>query len=227
MRKEPAYFLIGRILLEIFQILVDFMRTLLIYCFDLTQTLGFPSYGIAIIILTLGIKLILAPLTVKQIKSMKGMQKLQPRIKEIQAKYKNNPQKVQEEMGKLYKELGINPLSGCLPLIVQMPFLISIFYALQGFPYIPTYESFLWLESLGHPDPMYILPALSALTTFLVSKQTSGEDNMQQKVMQVFMPLFIGYISLQFPSGLVIYWVVSNIFQYLQQVLIFKSEEAK
>lgn len=201
------------------------MRTLLTYCFELTQHLGFPSYGIAIIILTLGIKLVLSPLTVKQIKSMKGMQKLQPRIKEIQAKYKGNQQKIQEEMAKLYKELGVNPLSGCLPLIVQMPFLIAIFYALQGFPYIHEFESFLWLKSLGDPDPLYVLPALSALSTYLVSKQTSNDNSMQSKIMQIFMPLFIGYISINFPSGLVIYWTISNLFQFGQQYLIFRNDK--
>ncbi len=215
--------------MAIFDALVEFMRTVLSYCFELTQTLGMPSYGLAIIIMTLGIKLLLTPLTVKQIKSMRAMQKLQPRMKELQQKYKGNNQKLQEEMAKLYKELNVNPLSGCLPLIAQMPFLISIFYALQNFPYISPYESFLWLPSLGEPDGTYIWPVISALTTFLVSRQTSpnGDDKaqMQAKVMQVFMPLFIGYISLNFPSGLVIYWAVSNVFQWLQQTWIYKMEE--
>ena len=89
----------------------------------------------AIILLTIVIKAILAPLTVKQIKSMKAMQELQPRMKELQDKYKNDPAKLQAEMGALYKEMGVNPLAGCLPLLVQMPFLIAIFYALQGYPY--------------------------------------------------------------------------------------------
>ena len=113
--------------MEIFNYLVEFMRTLLTYCYDLTKALGFPSYGIAIIILTIAIKAVLAPLTAKQVKSMKGMQKLQPKMKEIQQKYKNDPQKAQQEIAKMYKEMGVNPLSGCLPLLVQMPFLISIF----------------------------------------------------------------------------------------------------
>ena len=215
--------------MAIFDALVEFMRTVLGYCFELTQTLGMPSYGLAILIMTLVIKLILAPVTVKQIKSMRAMQKLQPRMKELQQKYKGNNQKLQEEMAKLYKELGVNPLSGCLPLLAQMPFLIAIFYALQNYPYISPYESFLWLPSLGDPDPIYVWPVVSALTTFLVSRQTSptGDEKaqMQAKVMQIFMPLFIGYISLTFPSGLVIYWTVSNLFQWLQQTWIYKMEE--
>lgn len=214
--------------MEIFQGLVDFMRTLLTYCYNLTEALGFPSYGIAIIIMTIGIKAILAPLTAKQVKSMKGMQKLQPKMKEIQNKYKNDPQRAQQEIAKMYKELGVNPLSGCLPLLVQMPFLIAIFYALQGYPYDPAYESFLWLPSLGEADHLYILPVLSALSTFVMSKQTAqdatGAGAGQQKIMQIFMPLFIGYISLNFPSGLVIYWVVSNIFQMIQQFFIYRND---
>lgn len=214
--------------MEIFQVLVDFMRTLLTYCYNLTEALGFPSYGIAIIIMTIGIKAILAPLTAKQVKSMKGMQKLQPKMKEIQNKYKNDPQRAQQEIAKMYKELGVNPLSGCLPLLVQMPFLIAIFYALQGYPYDPAYESFLWLPSLGEADHLYILPVLSALSTFVMSKQTAqdatGTGAGQQKIMQIFMPLFIGYISLNFPSGLVIYWVVSNIFQMIQQFFIYRND---
>lgn len=210
--------------MEIFQVLVDFMRSLLTYCYQFTETMGYPSYGIAIIILTVGIKAILAPLTVKQIKSMKGMQKLQPRMKAIQAKHKNDPQKAQQEIAKMYKELGINPLSGCLPLLVQMPFLIAIFYALQGYPYDPSHESFLWLPSLGEADPLYILPVLSALSTYVMSKQTATDNSGQQKIMQIFMPLFIGYISLKFPSGLVIYWVVSNLFQLIQQFFIYRND---
>uniref|UniRef100_UPI00402A7A08 YidC/Oxa1 family membrane protein insertase n=1 Tax=Veillonella magna TaxID=464322 RepID=UPI00402A7A08 len=145
-----------------------------------------------------------------------------------QNKNKNDPKRSHTEIANWYKTMGINPLSGCLPLLVQMPFLIAIFYALQGYPYDPTYESFLWLPSLGETDPLYILPVLSALSTYVMSKQTSTSDvGGQQKIMLIFMPLFIGYISLNFPSGLVIYWVVSNIFQLIQQFFIFRNDGAK
>jgi len=159
------------------------------------------------------------------------MQELQPRMQELQNKYKNDPARLQAEMGALYKEMGVNPLAGCLPLLVQMPFLIAIFYALQGYPYDQNYVQFLWLPSLGEPDPMYILPVLSALSTWIMSKQTgsgaTGAAAQQQKIMTIFMPLFIGYISLNFPSGLVIYWIVSNVFQFVQQHFIYKGLEAK
>ncbi len=112
-----------------------------------------------------------------------------------------------------------------------MPFLIAIYWALKDYPYDPNFVQFLWLPSLGDPDPMYILPILSALSTWIMSKQTSsgatGAAAQQQKIMTIFMPLFIGYISLNFPSGLVIYWIVSNVFQFVQQHFIYKSLEAK
>ena len=213
--------------MEIFQYLVDFMRSLVEYSFLATKSMGFPSYGIAIILLTIVIKLILAPLTQKQVQSMKGMADLQPKMKAIQDKYKDNPQKAQQEIMKMYKELGINPLAGCLPLLIQMPFLIAIFYALQGYPYDPQYAQFLWLPNLSDPDPIYVLPVLSALSTYIMSKQTSasGGNNQQAKIMNIFMPLFIGYISLNFASGLVIYWVVSNLFQLAQQTLIYRNNK--
>ena len=133
-------------------------------------------------------------------------------------------------MRKLYKETGVNPLSGCLPIIIQMPFLISIFYALRTYPYDPAFESFLWLSSLGAPDPTHVLPVLSAVSTFLIQKQMTGVQanegegqGSQQKIMQIVMPLFIGWISWRFPSGLVIYWVLSNVFQWAQQMIMFRN----
>ena len=208
--------------------LADLMRMALAFCYDLTEMFGFPSYGVAIIVLTLIIKIILLPLALKQIRSMKGMQELQPQIKALQKKYKNDKVKFQQEMQKLYKEKGVSPLAGCLPLLIQMPFLVSIFYALQGYPYDPAHESFLWLESLGQPDPTYVLPVLSALSTFVISWQTTPKSTEgAQKSMLYFMPLFIGYISLNFPSGLVIYWVVCNIFQFVQQCFMYRDETMK
>ena len=205
--------------------LADIMRICLEYAYKLTNDLGFPSYGIAIIVLTIIIKTALLPLAVKQIKSMKAMQEIQPLMQQIQKKYKNDPKKLREEMGKLYKEHGANPASGCLPLLIQMPFLVSIYYALQGFPYDPAHESFLWLESLAVPDSTYILPILSAASTFVISWQTTPKDApSNQKTMLLVMPLMIGWMSLNFPSGLVIYWIVVNLYQLVQQTVMFRDE---
>ncbi len=215
-------------------ILTQIMTTFMDYCYAFTQTIGYPSYGLAIIMLTLIIKLVLSPLTAKQIRSMEGMQTLQPKIKALQQKYKGNQKKMQEEMAKLYKETGVNPLSGCLPILIQMPFLISIFWALREYPYDPNFAQFLWLPSLGQADPTYIMPVLSAISTFGIQKQMSGAQvaasdaqAKQQKIMQIIMPLFIGWISLSFPSGLVIYWVISNLFQWAQQIIMFHGKKKR
>ena len=207
-------------------VLADWMRIALTLCYEFTKSMGFPSYGIAIIVLTLFIKLLLLPLAIKQIRSMKGMQEIQPKIKQLQQKYKNDKAKLSSEMQRLYRENNVSPLAGCLPLLIQMPFLVAIYYALQGFSYDPGHESFLWLESLAKADTTYILPVLSALSTWFISYQTTPK-NVQgsQKTMLYFMPLFIGYISLNFPSGLVIYWVVCNLFQMVQQLIMFHGDK--
>lgn len=186
---------------------------------------GFPNYGVAIIIMTVLVKLILYPLTKKQIESTKAMMEIQPKMKAIQEKYKDDKQRLNMELANLYKNEGVNPLAGCLPLLIQMPIMIGIFYGIRDFQYEGS-ASFLWMESISAPDPTYILPVLSALTTFIASKQTmpaTGAGGAQNKMMMYFMPLFIGYISLTFPAGLVLYWVVMNIMQIGQQYMMDKA----
>ena len=201
---------------ELFDSAILVLQDILNVFYQLTATLGFPSYGLAIILMTLVIKMIMYPLTVKQVKSMKGMQILQPKMKELQTKYKDKPEMLQQEMIKLYKETGVNPMAGCLPLVLQMPIFIIIFYGLRDFTFNGA-SSFMWLTDLAQPDPLYILPVLSALTTYYQQKQTSTEMNQQAKMMLMFMPLFIGYISTTFSSGLVLYWVTMNTVQIVQQ----------
>lgn len=206
--------------------LADMMAWAVQFFYNLTASLGFPSYGIAIIILTIVIKVLLLPFALKQIKSMKSMQEIQPKVAALQKKYKNDRAKLSIEMQKLYREHNISPLAGCLPLLIQMPFLVSIFYALQGFQYDSAHASFLWLSSLASKDPTYVLPILSAVSTWALSAQTAPKNaEGPQKMMTYFMPLFIGYISINFPSGLVIYWVVSNLFQLVQQTIVFHKDK--
>ena len=195
---------------------------------SLTDMAGVGSYGLSIILLTIIIKMILYPLTVKQVKSMKAMQELSPKMKKLQEKYKDNPQVMQQKVGALYKEAGVNPLAGCLPLVIQMPILMGMYYALYNFTYpSPEAAQFLWLPSMSQADPLYILPVLSAFTTFLQQKMTTTEMNQQMKVMMVVMPLFIGWISLTFPSGLVLYWVTMNVVQIAQQWWMYRGEDTK
>ncbi len=203
--------------------LSNIVQQVITFLYGLTNMLGVPSYGLAIVIMTIIVKLILYPLTKKQIESTKAMMSIQPKMKEIQEKYKDDKQRLNMELANLYKNEGVNPLAGCLPLLVQMPIMIGIFYGIRDFSYAGP-SNFLWMESISNPDPMYILPILSALTTFIQSKQTMPDTSSpQNKIMLYFMPLFIGYISLNFPAGLVIYWVVMNIMQIGQQALMNKA----
>ena len=200
--------------------------------YNINSMFGLVSYGYAIILLTIIVKFLLYPLTVKQVKSMKAMQEIAPKMKKIQEKYKDNPQVMQQKVAALYQEAGVNPLAGCLPLLVQMPILMGMYYSLYNLEY-PSADAaqFLWLPSLSEADPYYILPILNVLTTFYQTRQTSDMSNPQMKMMMLIMPLFIGFISLTFPSGLVLYWVVMNICQILQQWWIYReggpAEQAK
>ena len=161
--------------------------------------------------------MVLYPLTAKQIESMKAMQTLQPKLKELQKKYEKNPQMMQQKLAELYKDAGVNPLAGCLPVLIQMPILMGMYYALFNFDYGGAEPSFLWLPSLSQTDPTYVLPVLSALTTFLQQKMSMTDMTTQTRTLMIVMPLFIGWISLNFPAGLVLYWVTMNIVQILQQ----------
>lgn len=205
------------------------MQEALTFFYVLTQKAGYPSYGVAIILLTVAIKALLYPLTVKQVKSMKAVQEMQPKVKALQEKFKDNKERLQTEIAALYKENKVNPLSGCLPLVVQMPILMGIFFAIKEYSYEgPT--SFLWLAnlqqgtSLSDPsDPYFIIPFLCALTTYVQQKQTTTEMTQQNKMMLIFMPVFIGYITITFPAGLGIYWVVSNLVQIVQQWFMYRN----
>ena len=212
---------------NLFEPIIHILQFILGGFYTVTSAAGLVSYGFPIILLTILIKLVTYPLTVKQVKSMKAMQEIQPKMKKIQEKYKNNPQMLQQKTGELFREAGVNPLAGCLPLLVQMPILMGMYYALFNLAYPSEAAAvFLWLPSMSDPDPLYILPVLSALTTFIQQKMTSTEMNAQMKIMMTVMPLFIGWISLNFPSGLVLYWVTMNLVQIVQQWWMYRSEGA-
>lgn len=211
--------------------LVSFITQAIDYLYNVTASLGFPSYGLAIILFTVVIKLVLLPLTVKQVQGMKVMQELQPKVQAIQKKYKNNPQKAQQEIMQLYKDNKANPFAGCWPLLVQMPILFALFSALRTFfdnPERMAHAEFLWIPNLGQPDPLYILPVLVAIGTFLQQKVSSpGGTDQTQKTMLYIMPVFIGYISLKFPAALALYWVMYSIMGMLEQLLIRRPLVAK
>lgn len=178
------------------------------------------SAGVAIILLTILIRGLLFPLTQKQTESMLAMREIQPKAQEIQKKYKDNPQEYQKRVMELYREAGVNPLGGCLPLLVQFPFLIALFQVLRTATFENADPQFLFW-TLTEPDGLYILPLLSGVTTYLQSKMTMTDPS--QKALLYIMPVFITWISVSFPTGLVLYWVVSNVFSIGQQYVLLKK----
>jgi len=157
---------------------------------------------------------------------MKNMA-VQPLLKEIQVKYKDNPERMQKEMLKLHKEHGFNPLGGCLPMLLPWPILIALFFVFQN-----TIDfrgvSFLWLPDLSAKDPLYILPVFLAVSMFLlqwITLRSMPESNPQMRIMMWFMPLFLGFLFLQFPSGLNLYYAVMNIATIPQQILIARERK--
>jgi YidC/Oxa1 family membrane protein insertase len=162
------------------------------------------------------------------------MSEMQPKIKELQEKYKNSPQILQQKQMELYKETGANPLAGCLPLLIQFPIFMAMYYVIYNYTGFSN-VSFLWVKNLAGPDKTFILPILSGLTTFLagIMVQPKGNDPSvkTQKQMNIFMSIFFVYMSYKFKSALVLYWIISNLIQMGQQYFIIgrirKSEEAK
>lgn len=177
------------------------------------------GYAIAIILLTVAVRVVLLPFTISQIRATQKMQELQPKIKEIQKKYKNDPQRINRETMELWKKHKVNPLAGCLPLLLQFPFLIAFFQVLQSYEYVGP-AGFLWVSHLARPDPIG-LPVLAAVTTWWQMKitPTGGGAEGSQRMMAMTMPILIGWMSTKFASGLALYWVVSNLFSIAQQYL--------
>ncbi|MGF7060734.1 YidC/Oxa1 family membrane protein insertase [Brassicibacter mesophilus] len=214
------------------------------------------AFSIAVIITTIIFKFLLLPLTLKQMKSMKGMQEIQPKLQELQKKYKNDPQTLNTKTMELYKEHKVNPFGGCFPLLIQFPIIIAFFRVMQTpVPYVfkdqATYDainkSFLWIKDIAlAPNALVdgvmnglqvgtfnvpILAIIAAVTTYFSSKMMStaqqGAQNDQaqatQKTMTIMMPIFILWIGAKYAAGLTLYWVVSNVFQIVQQYFTNRS----
>mgnify|MGYP002376433291 FL=1 len=188
---------------------------------EVAKLLG-NSYGLSIIVVTIIIRLIILPLMIKQTKSSKAMQVIQPELKKLKEKYSSKDavtqQKLQQETMKLFQQYGVNPLAGCLPLIIQMPILIGFYHAINRTPAIRE-SMFLWFD-LGSPD--YILAFVAGVTTFLQQKvMMAGQDqNPQMAIMLWVMPVMIIVIGVSLPAALPLYWVVGNIFMMIQTYFI-------
>jgi len=184
-----------------------------------------PNYGWAIILFTLFLKILLFPLTYSSSKSMAKMQALQPKMKAIRKKYKNQRDVEQRrlmnaEIMALYKQEKVNPAGGCLPLLLQLPILWGFFRMLSVSINVRHEPWMLWITDLSKKDPFYVLPILMGLTQIVLQKMTpSGGDDTQRKIMYI-MPVFMTILFLSFPSGLNLYWFFSNVLQIGQQKLI-------
>ncbi len=221
---------------EILFSIASFFDVILTYIYNIV-----PNFGITIIMLTLLVKLVTFPLNNQQIKSAKRMQEVQPELKKIQEKYKNDKEKQNQEVMKFMQENKVNPLAGCMPLLIQLPVLIGIFRLLRdvesfGISQLENFNPYLipaladtglqW-GNLAVGDPTYIFPVLAGITTYLYSRLSMTDPN--QKMMLYIMPAMIfvisaGLIGPALPAGLILYWIVNNMFSIGQHYLLTNKE---
>ncbi len=189
------------------------------------------NYGIAILLLTLVIKIVFWPLAQKSYKSMNQLKKLQPMMAKIREKYKGDRQKMNEEMMRLYKTYKVNPAGGCLPILIQIPVFIALYQGLMGavelrhapFIYYLPFTDIIWLADLSARDPFYITPVVMGATMFLQQKMAPAPgDPLQAKIM-LFLPIVFIFIFISFPSGLVLYWLTNNVLSIGQQWWVLRN----
>ncbi|NIK71480.1 YidC/Oxa1 family membrane protein insertase [Paenibacillus sp. BK720] len=186
------------------------------------------SYGLAILLITIIVRTAILPLTLKQYRSSKAMQAIQPQMAEIKKKYKDNPQKQQEETMKLFQANKVNPMAGCLPLLVQMPVFMALYNSIYWNPEVRTHE-FLGLQ-LGEPGPWYFLPIIAAATTFVQSKMMQKQQTQTMPgmgAMLMIFPVLIFVMALNFPSALPLYWIFSNIYTIIQNYFLYVRSSNK
>ena len=197
-----------------------------------------PNYGVAIIILTIMVRVVTAPLTIKQMRSMERMRALSPQLKKIKEEFSDDRQKQSEKTMALYKSEGVNPLGGCLPMLLQFPVFIGLFYALRSTIQLRQAPFFGWIDDLSVPEtlfeipgiglPIRVLPLIMGATMVLQQKITPMQaDPAQAKMMMTVMPVMMTVIFYQFPSGLVLYWMVSNVLAISHQLWIGRGIRAK
>jgi YidC/Oxa1 family membrane protein insertase len=196
-----------------------------------------PNYGLAIILLTIMVRVVTTPLTMKQMRSMERMRALQPKLQELKEKYPDDRQKQSEEMMALYRREGVNPLGGCLPMVLQLPVFIGLFYALRSSIDLRQAPFVGWIDDLASPDalfelpglgiPFRVLPLIMGATMVLQQKITPTQvDPAQAKMMMTVMPVMMTVLFYQFPSGLVLYWMVSNVLAIAHQLWVGRTLRA-
>ena len=200
----------------------DFIARPLLYVLNFFYSFV-GNYGVAIILLTVLIKIIFWPLTQKSYSSMKAMQTLQPEMQKIREKFKNDKERLNREIMELYKNKRVNPLGGCLPMLIQIPVFFALYKVLLGNIALRHAPFTLWITDLSAKDPYYITPIIMGGTMFLQQKMTPTTMDPTQAKIFLAMPIVFTFLFLNFPSGLVIYWLVNNILTILQQYLINRT----
>ena len=180
------------------------------------------NWGLAIIVLTVLLRLVLFPLNHKSLKAMKKMADLAPEMEKLKKKYAKDPQKLQEEIMKLYAEAGANPMSGCLPILAQIPIFIALYNVLMVTVELKNAPFMLWIKDLSDKDPYYVLPILMGLSMVAQQFITPSSDKNQRMIMYIMAGVFT-FMFMNFPSGLVLYWLTNNILGLIQSVIINKS----
>ena len=181
------------------------------------------NYGLAIILITVLIKIVFYPLSKHSLKSMRDMQKLQPQLAAIKEKHKGNKEKMNKELMEMYKRYKVNPLGGCLPMVLQIPVFIALYEVLYVAIELRHAPLFLWIQDLSAKDPYYITPLIMGATMFLQQKMTPSTMDPNQAKIMLIMPVVFTFMFLSFPSGLVLYWLMNNILTVGQQYYIQKS----
>ena len=185
-----------------------------------------PNYGVAIILLTVITKILFYPLTLKSMASMKAMQALQPQVNTLRAKYQKDPQRLQRETMELYRKHKVNPMGGCLPMLIQIPIFYALYVVfslaveLQNAAFLcfgTIFGAALWICDLAQHDPSYVLPILMGISMFIQQKMTPTTGDPRQAKIMLIMPVVFTFMFLNLPAGLVLYWFVSNVLQILQQ----------
>lgn len=214
------------------QPVADIISKIIDVLYNITVTVGFPSYALAIIMISILLKVVLYPLMQKQMKSTMNMQEVQPKLEYLQKKYKNNPEKMNEEIMKVYKEYDVNPMAGCLPLLIQFPILIGLFMALRQYDFTPLeHAGFFWVPNLAETDPYHILPILVALAMFVQQKismaSTGGNAQTAQMMntMLYVMPAMMLFVCWSMPAGLCLYWAFFSVLSIIQQYFMNKQRK--
>lgn len=202
----------------------QFVSNCLENLFQITLSMGFPSYAVAIIVIAVVIRMVLLPLNFKQMESTVAMQQIQPQLEEIRAKYASNPELMQQKTMKLYQDYNVNPMAGCLPLLIQFPILIGLYRGLANFvPSYPEYYRFFWIPDISQVDTTYLMVVLVGVSTLIQSFVVSGKPRQfMQWYMIIAMPLMMAWMAARFPAFLCIYWLTVTVVGILQQIVVTK-----